>query len=315
MSTTPPSSFQPQGPNAYTTEGIPGSPTGPPPAPGQRNTVAIVALVVAVVGFVFAVWEGAYLLGWILLPIAFVLSIVALAGRDKPKKMAVAALVISIVGTVAGVIAFMSSAARIVDEAFTDTSPTVVASEPADDASRTAPSQEPADDAAAEQPAEDDAATEPAEGEAPAAEEEQPASELGTRAQPLALGSTIGTDEWQITVNTFTADATDEVLAANQFNEAPAEGSTYALANVTLTRVGAESGTAFEVSFDYITAAGNVAGAHDSMTVAPDPLGYEELFEGASVTGNVVFEIPAADAGVLRVTPGFFADEAFIATS
>ena len=124
MSQQNPHQFQPQGPAAYASPQPP--PPGGPVSPGEpgakpakvRNTIAIVALAAAIAGFVFAVVEGAYILGWVLLPIAFVLSLVALFQRDKPKKMALAALIIVIVGTVAGAIAFLSSAARVNDAAF-----------------------------------------------------------------------------------------------------------------------------------------------------------------------------------------------------
>ena len=303
MSTTPSSAFQPGGPGAYQTGGTPPGSWAPEPAAKPRNTVAIVAFVAAVIGFVFAVWEGAYLIGWILLPIAFVLSIVALVGSDKPKKLAVWALVLSIVGTIAGAFAFMASTARIIDDAIGESTSTVVASTPQAETGEpgeetTVPSEAPSTDTAT-----------------PQATSEPIASGLGTREQPLPLGTTIGTDEWQVTVNSFTADATEAVLGENQFNDPPAEGNTYALVNVTLTRVAAEAATPFGVQVSYITAGGNVVTTTDAMVVAPEALGFDELYGGASVTGNVVLEIPAGDAGVLRVEPGFLADEAFVATS
>lgn len=92
----------------------PAGPQGKPPR--TRNTIGLIAMIVAIAGFVFAVMEGAYILGWILLPIGFVLGLVGLFQRDKPKGMAIAAVIISIVGTIAGAIAFMSSMTRIVDE-------------------------------------------------------------------------------------------------------------------------------------------------------------------------------------------------------
>lgn len=304
MSTThQPSGFQPQGPGAYTTGGAPQPPAPGPNAPRSRNTLAIVAFVAAVAGFVFAVWEGAYLLGWILLPLAFLLAIIALFLRDKPRKMAVWALVISVIGTVAGGIAFMGSAVQAIDDAVGSTEPSVVAADPVE-------TEDPVvDEAPADEPEPEEAVAE----DPPA--EEPGSSDLGTRDQPLPLGSSIATDEWQVTVNSFTADATAAVLAENQFNDPPADGHAYALANVTVTRVGADSGHTMLVSVDYITAGGNVLHSYDAMAVAPDSLGLEELFEGASVTGNVVFAIPAGDAGVLRVEPGMFTDEAFFATS
>ncbi len=48
------------------------------PASGKTNIVALVAMIVAIVGFIFACIPGALIVGWILLPIAFVLSIVSL---------------------------------------------------------------------------------------------------------------------------------------------------------------------------------------------------------------------------------------------
>lgn len=300
MSTTQPGPYHPQGQPAYQTPGGPAV-VPPPEAPAkQRNTLAIVALVLAVLGFAFAVIEGAYILGWLMLPVAFVLSIVALAQKNRPKKMAVAALVISIVGTIAGGIAFLTSTARIIDESFGSATASVVAT----------PS--------AEEPAASEDAVESEEAVAEETEVSAPADDAagqGTRENPLPLGTAISTDEWEVTVNSFTPDATEAVLAENEFNEAPEEGTVYALANVTLTRVAAEAGTAFEVSVAYVTASGNVVTSTDAMVVAPDELGYDELYEGASITGNVALAIPAGDAGTVRITPGLFADDVFFAIS
>ena len=305
MSTAQPGPYDPQGQPAYQTPGGPAVAPPPPPteAPAkQRNTLAIVALVLAVLGFAFAVIEGAYILGWLMLPVAFVLSIVALAQKNRPKKMAVAALVISIVGTIAGGIAFLTSTARIIDESFGSATASVVA---------TPSAEEPAASEEASAVESEEAVAEETEESAPADD----AAGQGTRENPLPLGTAISTDEWEVTVNSFTPDATEAVLAENQFNEAPEEGTVYALANVTLTRVAAEAGTAFEVSVAYVTASGNVVTSTDAMVVAPDELGYDELYEGASVTGNVALAIPAGDAGSVRITPGLFADDVFFAIS
>lgn len=116
--TTPPGAPVP--PQAPTPAGAP-IPQGAPPSSGvgrTRNTLGLVALVVAVLGTVFALVHGAMIVGWILLPIAFVLSVVALVQHGRPKGMAVAALVVSIVGTVVGVVAFMGAVGDAVDDAF-----------------------------------------------------------------------------------------------------------------------------------------------------------------------------------------------------
>ncbi|WP_454228359.1 hypothetical protein [Propioniciclava flava] len=112
----------------YPTE--PGSTPPAPPAPTKRprNTIALVALIVAILGFAFAVIEGAYLLGWVLLPIGFVLGLVGLFARDRGKGLAVAAVIVSVVGTIAGVVAFTSSMSRVVNESFRPGTTTVVPS-------------------------------------------------------------------------------------------------------------------------------------------------------------------------------------------
>lgn len=252
---------------------FPGAASPQPAAKPARNIVAIAALVVSLLGFVFAVMEGAYLLGWILLPIAFVLSLVGLF-QKAPKRAAVAALIISIVGTVAGGVAFLSSMARVADEAFGGTTPSVVP--------------------AAGVPA----AAAPEGQEAP-----KDAAEAGSRENPHPLGTTITTDDWTVTVNSYTPAATKQVLAANQFNDKPAEGQEYALVNLTVTRQGADAASPiFEVGVDYVSASGNV---FTTSGVAPDPLSNNELFTGASATGNEAILVPSGDDGRLRVKIGF----------
>jgi len=76
-----------------------------PPAP-KTNVLGIVALVVAGVGFLLAVIPFTFIVGAVLLPIALVLSIIALflPGRKWP---AVTALILAIVGGIVGTIVFV----------------------------------------------------------------------------------------------------------------------------------------------------------------------------------------------------------------
>ncbi|MDO5498652.1 MAG: hypothetical protein Q4F67_03110 [Propionibacteriaceae bacterium] len=271
MSTQQP---RPNGPQTYTGPNPGAAPAaeGPGPAPKKnRNVVAIVAFAAAIAGFVFAVWEGAYILGWILLPIAFILSLVALFLRGQPKRMAVAALIIAIVGTVAGGIAFMSSLTSAVDDAFSGGEVT------------TAPAADPGEDA------------------------------QGTRQNPYPLGTAFANEEWRVTVNSVDLDAAGEVAAENEFNDAPEAGHTYALVNVTVTYLGEDSGTPMEVDVAYVTGGGNVVSSTDKLVSPPAALGTNELYNGASATGNVALHIPTDDQGVLRVRPGFLGDEVFVA--
>ncbi len=268
-------------------------PLGPPPmqaAPPERNILAIVALATAVLGFIFAIWEGAYIIGWILLPISFVLALVSLFLKGKSKKLGIAALIVSIVGGIAGGIAFMSSAARVFEESFSTSSISAM----------------PTTDPAADSPVTD--------APADAGEDaEQTSGDLGTRDNPYPLGTTLSSDDWQVTINSFTPDATEAIMAENSFNDPPADGNTYAMVNLTATYVGADKGSPFELTFSYVTAAGNVVETYDSMVVIPDDLPFNDVYSGASVTGSKGFEIPAGDNGVLRVQLGLFSDEVFVA--
>ena len=70
----------------------------------ERNTIGIVAFTLALFGAVFAVVPGALILGWITLPIAFILSLVGLFPQGKKKGFAVAGLIVSVVGTIIGIL-------------------------------------------------------------------------------------------------------------------------------------------------------------------------------------------------------------------
>lgn len=93
-----------------------------PPTPGNksRNVLGIVALAVAAVGFIFACIPGALIVGWLLLPVGFILGIVALFQKGKPKWQGVTAIIVSVVGTIIGVIVFIVTVAGAVSAAVDD---------------------------------------------------------------------------------------------------------------------------------------------------------------------------------------------------
>lgn len=136
----------------------------------------------------------------------------------------------------------------------------------------------------------------------------------GSRNAPYPIGSTITSGEWTVVVNSFNPDATAEILAESQFNDPPAEGSVYALANITGTYTGDDKGLpAAAIQIAFVTESGNTINSYDTFVIVPEPLdSLGELYAGASSTGNIVLEIPAGDAGLLRVTPGMFEDDVFV---
>jgi len=93
-------------------------PTAPPNTKKQLNVVGLIALITAVLGFIFSCVPGALIVGWILLSIAFILAIVSLFMKDKAKWMGVTALITSVVGTIVGVVVFTAVVATSFDNAF-----------------------------------------------------------------------------------------------------------------------------------------------------------------------------------------------------
>lgn len=256
----------------------------------KKNTLGLVALIVAVIGFIFACIPGALIIGWILLPIAFILSLVSLFLRDKKQGLGIAGLLVSIVGTVVGFLVFFlvvgGAFNDAVDELSSGTEVTVSSSD--DDESS-------------------DGSTGTGEGD------------QGTRANPYPLGSTVSDDDWSVTINSVDLDANDEVLASNSMNSPASEGMTYILINATITYEGdSDDGEMPWTTIEYVTADGNTISSLDSsdFAITPDRLDtLSDLYQGGSTTGNVLLTVPAdsADQGVLAVEPGLFSQKAFIA--
>lgn len=254
-------------------------------APKQRNTVGIIALITALVGAIFAMIPGALILAWVLLPAAFVLSIVSLVLKNQKRGQGIAALIISIIGTVIGVIVFFAVVATSIDEAFND-EPQIAAPDEADAA------------------VEDDGADQGKEG---------------SRDNPLALGTTVTEGDWEVTVNSVDLDATDAVLAENPLNDEPDEGHSYITANVTATYLGSEpSGdTPSGIRVEYVTPDGNSFDSTAEMVIVPDYFNPSEtLYEGASATGNFGVQVPIDDVenGQILLSPTMFGDGVFFET-
>ena len=251
------------------------------------NAVGLIALIAAALGFIFACIPGALIVGWILLPIAFVLGLVSLFLKDRAKWMGITALIVSIVGTIVGFVVFSAVVATSFDNAFSGGNTTVV---------------EPSHSAAASN----------------GAAEKKPATQAGTRENPSPIGSTIESKDWRVVINSVTLAATDAVVGANQFNKPPAEGSEYILVNYSATYTGDDANgqmPAF-VSVEYVTPQGTTIDGLDNLVIAPDAINTTStLYKGGTVTGNKAIGVPTATAGqgVLAVRPGMLADKTFVA--
>ncbi|WP_223586551.1 DUF2510 domain-containing protein [Microbacterium sp. OVT16B] len=248
----------------------------------KLNILALVSMIVAVVGFIFACIPGALIVGWILLPIAFVLSIVSLFLKGDKKWFGIVGLILSIVGTIVGVMVFIGVIATAADEAFGGSDTTV-----------TAPSDQPSGD----------------EGEQSSV---APTAEQGTRESPYPVGSEISTNDWTVVINSVNRDGNAVVSEANQFNSPAAAGTHYEIVNYTVTYKGAESGYSAEVALAAVTSSGNVVNSYDSLVSLTDDMGLDELYAGGTLTGSAAFAIPDGETYTLRVRPGIIADEVFV---
>ncbi|WP_336660810.1 hypothetical protein [Leucobacter sp. USHLN153] len=265
-----------------------------PPARKQKNVLGMVAFVISVVGFVFACIPGALFGGWILLPVAFILSLVSLFVKGKGKALGISALTISVVGTVVGVSVFFFVIASSFEKAFTTGDSSLI--------------DELDDEIAAELDAEE--ADE-------AQSDERDVNRAGSRGNPYALGTEITQGDWTVTVNSVNLDANQIIIDENPFNKPALEGSTWILANVTATYTGDNPDGEFPlVLVDYVTPGGNTVSMTDAIAVAPEPFSLVgTLYEGASATGNVPLAVPkeGLSEGLLAITPGMGGEKVFVA--
>ena len=133
------------------------------------------------------------------------------------------------------------------------------------------------------------------------------AAVVGTRQNPIPIGTLAQCGDWKVKVTGATLDAWDIVKTENQFNDPPADGNQYVLVSVEATYEGSESGTFWiDVSSKFLGSGGNT---YDAATVvAPDSvMNAGEVFPGASVSVTLPFEVPSAQVsgGALILGPSF----------
>ena len=269
---TPPPSWQGGGPAPWP----PYPPSaGPQAQVKQKNTVGLIALVVGVIGFIFACIPGALIIGWVLLPIAFILGIVGLCLSGKAKATSIAAVIISVVGTVVGVSVFAVVVGDAFSNAFTNAS-----------LSPTAPT----------------AMNGPSGG--------NQSGTRGSRENPLPIGETVSNQDWQVTLGT-PREAWSEIAATNQFNEPPASGMQYWIVPVTAIYTGDKTGSpAFGITIKFVGSDNRTY--DDRCGVIPDPVSdVGELYRGGQAKGNACVAVPAGASGLWTVTTGFIGKPVF----
>jgi hypothetical protein len=252
----------------------------------QKNTLGLIALIVAIIGFIFACIPGALIVGWVLLPIAFVLGVVGLLPSGKAKATSVAAVIISIVGTVVGVSVFAVVAGDAFSNAFrkSDLSPST----------QTAISG-------------GGGASQPNSRAAP-----QPNSK-GSRDNPLPIGETVSNQDWQVVLG-VPREAWADIAATNQFNHPPKPGMEYWIVPITATYTGNQTGNpTFGITVKFV---GSDNRTYDEYCgVIPDPVNdVGDLYKGGVAKGNKCVAVPAGANGLWTVSTGFGGKPVFFVT-
>ena len=245
-----------------------------PQAPAKRNnTIGLIALIVSIIGSVFACVPGALIVGWVLLPIAFILGIVGLFLSGKAKGTSIAAIVVSIIGTVVGVVVFLTVASDAFKDAF-DKSDLSASSPPSAGGSK--------------------------DGDKPGSSGDEP----GSRGNPFPIGKTVTNEEWEITLGA-PHEAGAEIAAENQFNDPPKSGMEFWIVPITATYTGADTGnTSFGITVKFVGSDNRTY--DDRCGVMPTPLDdVGELYKGGVAEGNRCVAIPAGAEGLWTVSTGF----------
>jgi hypothetical protein len=256
-----------------------------------KNGLGTAALVIGIVAFAFAFIPFINAGSGFIAFVGLVLGVVGIFQKGKSKTLAIVgsaisfvALILSIVLSIAYTAAFFSS----VDSAVSTDSQVV----------------------------DSDSAAGETEGDTKDA-----AELLGTRNNPAPIGTviTIGNadaPDYEVTLGAPTLNGNEAIAAANQFNSPAPEGFEYAILPITVTYVGTETGTPWiDLSIKFVSAAGTTHTTSDAIAVEPEPtfMSINELYPGASGTGNIAILIPIADAeaGTWAVSASFIGEDFF----
>ena len=119
---------------------------------------------------------------------------------------------------------------------------------------------------------------------------------------PVAVGGVAEVGDWRVRVVGLTPDATEHVMAENEFNDPPPDGNQFFIATLEATHNGTESST-FWVDMS-LKAVGETNVAYEafeaSCGVIPEDINNSgETFTGGTIAGNVCWNIQASDASSL----------------
>lgn len=243
------------------------APTSSDVAPQKKpNRLGLAALIVGILALVCALIPGLSFVAFIPALTALGLGIAGLVSKAPERGKAVTGLILGPVALITAIIVSTATIAGGVASVVDEAEPQALTQE---------------------------------EPEAAPEQVEAPVEE-GTRANPAAAGSAIEISDnsgpiWQIQLGEATLDAGAVVAAENQFNDPADAGFQYIMVPVTYTYVGTESGTPWlDVTIEFVSAAGTTH-TNAYVVIPDDYTDINEMYNGASATGNVVIMAPSTD--------------------
>lgn len=265
--------------------------TEAPPPPAQqaaskeKNIPGLIALILGVIGVVFACIPGALIIGWVLLPVAFILGVVGLLLSGKSKGTSIAAVIVSVVGVVVGATVFLVVVQDAFEDAFSESSLS---------------------------PSSGSGASSPSSGDASGPGGEGGDNNAGSRENPLPIGETVSSDDWEVTLGT-PYEAGAEIAAENPFNDPAEPGMEYWIVAVTATYTGEDTGTAWaDIQVNFVGSDNRTYNGFDCTAVVPDSLNdVGALYRDGVAEGNKCVTVPAGADGMWTVTAGVMGDPVF----
>lgn len=139
-----------------------------------------------------------------------------------------------------------------------------------------------------------------------------PAPKTGDRESPIPIGSEATfSNGWKVKIVGSTPNGTAAIRAANQFNDPPPPGQQFYIVRIAATYVGEGSASPFlELKFSGLDSRNTAI--EEGCGVAPEDFDVtKEVFAGGTLTGNLCFPVPSANADslVMYVDAGGFDSE------
>ena len=218
----------------------------------------------------FACIPGALIVGWVLLPAAFILSIVGLCLSGKSKGTSIAAVIVSIVGVIVGAVVFFAVVADGFHDAFGKSE--------FGKSDLSAPS-------------------------STSAIRSDKSNQAGSRENPFPIGQSVHNEEWQVTSAPRMRLGLLSRLKTSSTTHQSGHGVPGCARHSHLHRR-QHRHTAFDIAVKFVGSDNRTY--DDSCGVIPNPLNeVGALYKGGSAQGNVRVAVPAGAEGLWTVCTSF----------